>query len=566
MAGIRGASRSISAACSAAPERGHRRRGRGPGGPPSSTSAARTSHHSRPSSSARRAGTACPSRVPDGVAARPGPRAPPARRRSPGTSASRCPTARRRPRRAGPSRPRPRPAARVGAGGEREHVRRAAMALGGVDHLRRPPGRGDRERPGCRGRPATRPTPRRCSARASRPAARSRAAASSAANRELPMPDQPPRRPRERPQRDVRDRLGLRVEDRRQLVGAGEDVLEERLGRGPTGARLTPARPCVQQPAHPSRGAHSHDRQHRRGVHELVGLLGDLEGVEQVEVERDRCAGPPQAVRVRRRGTGPAPARSTPRCRGRAARSDRRSAAPPGAARSAPRGPATGAARRRRAAASRAGGAPRSAGWARPRSRSRGSRRPTIRTWPRWRSAWIRITSGAVATASNRETRAAIADASRRSSAPACGSTAVTRRDREVELPVGLQPPGLELVVGRRTRGEVRRPPPVASRAPRAARRPASRGPRRPPSPTPSTRCPGAATRSARNSAVRSYASSASATNAWSIATVATPAVAGDDLRPAGEPRHARERRLLREVGGQLQVRVQARAGCGGTP
>ena len=70
---------------------------------------------------------------------------------------------------------------------------------------------------------------------------------------------------------------------------------------------------------------------------------------------------------------------------------------------------------------------------------------------------------------------------------------------------------------------------------------------------------PGAAMRSARNSAVRSCTSSASATKAWSIATRGHAAVAGHGLRPAGEARDTGEPCLLREVGGQLQVRVQAR-------
>ena len=39
---------------------------------------------------------------------------------------------------------------------------------------------------------------------------------------------------------------------------------------------------------------------------------------------------------------------------------------------------------------------------------------------------------------------------------------------------------------------------------------------------------------------------------------MATPRVAGHDLGPAGEPRHAGERRLLRQVGGQLEVGVEA--------
>ena len=122
-----------------------------------------------------------------------------------------------------------------------------------------------------------------------------------------------------------------------------------------------------------------------------------------------------------------------------------------------------------------------------------------------------------------------------------------------------LQPPGPELVAGRLARGEVhglgrrrreRRVEPGDERP--EVRRDLGR-------PLEADTLPGAATSSARNSAVRSYASSASATNAWSIATVATPAVAGDDLRLAREPRDARERRLLGEVGGQLEVGVQAR-------
>ena len=189
------------------------------------------------------------------------------------------------------------------------------------------------------------------------------------------------------------------------------------------------ASPCASSQRMPSRGAQSHDGQHGCRVHELVGLLRDLERVEQVEVDGDRRAGLPQARRRTPRGTARGRARSRRRCRARGARAPalpRARVGPPAASRTAPRGRASAAATRRRAAASPGAGAPRSAAAARPRSRSPGSRRRATRIWPRWRSAWMRITIGVVATASKRETRAAIAGASSRSSSAASRSTAAT--------------------------------------------------------------------------------------------------------------------------------------------
>ena len=69
----------------------------------------------------------------------------------------------------------------------------------------------------------------------------------------------------------------------------------------------------------------------------------------------------------------------------------------------------------------------------------------------------MRMTSGVVATASKRDTRAAIAGGL---AAQLLGGLAVDgrhRRQREVELPVRVHAPGPQLVAGRLARGEVRR-------------------------------------------------------------------------------------------------------------
>ena len=149
-------------------------------------------------------------------------------------------------------------------------------------------------------------------------------------------------------------------------------------------------------------------------------------------------------------------------------------------------------------------------------------------------------------------------EASRRSAAAVAGSTVPTASRARLSWRCASQAPGLQLVVRGLARGEVRgigrrrgerRVEPRDQRPDvrRHVRRPLQRH---------AARCRDEIREELRRPL---GTSSAPGTKAWSIATRGHAAVAGHGLRPAGEARDAGEPGLLREVGGQLQVRVQAR-------
>ena len=167
----------------------------------------------------------------------------------------------------------------------------------------------------------------------------------------------------------------------------------------------------------------------------------------------------------------------------------------------------------------------------------------------------MRITIGVVATASNRDTRAAIADASRRSSAASRGRPpAVTAARLSCRCASFRHALSSSWVAGRGARSGA-----SAGGVASAAWRPATSVPR-------------SAATSVAHRGRRPGGDQLREELGGALVDVLGvgderlehrdrrgPAVAGHDLGPAREARHARERRLLGQVGGQLEVRVEAR-------
>ena len=130
-------------------------------------------------------------------------------------------------------------------------------------------------------------------------------------------------------------------------------------------------------------------------------------------------------------------------------------------------------------------------------------------------------------------------------------------RDREVELAVGLQAPGLELVVGRGARGEVHR---LGRRGREGRVEPGDQRPEvgrdlgRP------LHRHAAGRRDELREELRGPLVGVVGVGDERLEhrDGRDAAVAGHGLGPAGQPRDARERGLLREVGVQLEVRVEA--------